>query len=241
LTPSQVAELGQADLVVYLGGFAPAVDAAVAAERPDNAYDVAADARLLPLPDDHDHDHDHGDEHEHGIDGKDPHFWLDPIRLADVGDALAERLAELDPAGAAGFARNADALRADLTALDEQFRAGTTDCENRFLVVSHEAFGYLGQEYDFDQVGIAGINPDQEPSAGTLAEISDFVTDNGISTVYSEVLVSPAVAQTIAAEAGAEVRVLDPIEGITDASAADDYLGLMAANLAELRAGQPCR
>jgi zinc transport system substrate-binding protein len=253
LTPSQVAGLGEADLVVYLGGFAPAVDTAVEAQAQDRAFDVGPSARLTIAVGEHDHEHEDGEhedgehedgEHEDGeggIDGMDPHFWLDPMRVADVGDALADRLAAVDPARAAEFEANADALRADLTGLDERFRAGTTDCSNRFLVVSHEAFGYLGQAYDFEQVGIAGINPDQEPSAGTLARISDFVRDKGIATVYSEVLVSPAVAQTVAQEAGVELRVLDPIEGLTDASAATDYVGLMEANLAELRAGQPCR
>ena len=61
-----------------------------------------------------------------------------------------------------------------------------------------------------------------------------------MSTIYYETLVSPDVARTVASEAGARTAVLDPIEGITDASAAQDYLGVMRANLAALRAGQPC-
>ena len=59
-------------------------------------------------------------------------------------------------------------------------------------------------------------------------------------TIYFETLVSPAVAETVARETGAQTRQLDPIEGLTDQSQGADYLELMRANLAGLRAGQQC-
>ena len=85
------------------------------------------------------------------------------------------------------------------------------------------------------------MNPDIEPDAATLRDLSAHVRDAGVSTVYSESLVSPALAETVAREAGARVAVLDPLEGITDASRGRDYLEVMRANLATLRAGQECR
>ena len=59
--------------------------------------------------------------------------------------------------------------------------------------------------------------------------------------IYTETLVSPAIAQTVARETGASTAVLDPIEGLSDASAGKDYLGVMRANLATLTKGQSCR
>lgn len=235
LNPQDVAAVADADLVVYLGGFQPAVDDAVASEAGDRAFDVAPDARLDLTGVEEEADGDHA-----GEEVTDPHFWLDPTRLADVGDALADRLAEADPEGADGYAANAAAFRRDLEALDAELAAGLSACANTDIVTSHQAFGYLAQRYGLTQVGITGLSPEAEPDAATIARVADFVTENKVATIYYETLVSPAVAETVAAETGAATAVLDPLEGIGDASAAQDYLGVMRANLAALKDGQPC-
>ena len=250
LSPRDVASLSEADVVVYLSGFQPAVDDAVSSQAADAGFDVASKARLdlEGTEDEHGHEGEehaeeegHAEEEEHAEEhGTDPHFWLDPTRLADVGDAIAERLAQASPANAATFTANAAALRTDLTALDGEFEAGLVQCTNKNLVTSHQAFGYLAQRYGLTQVGITGLSPEAEPDAATIADVTDFVRANKVTTIYYETLVSPAVAQTVASETGAKTAVLDPLEGISDASAAQDYLGVMRANLAALRAGQPC-
>jgi zinc transport system substrate-binding protein len=219
LTPRDVAELADADLVVYLSGFQPAVDTAVA-EQASTSYDVADAA---------------------GLAAKDPHFWLDPVRLADVAGTVADRLAQLSPDHAETFRRNASTLRADLMALDADYATGLAHCASSDLVTSHAAFGYLARRYGLTQRGITGLRPEDEPSPGDLAEIADFVTAHDVRTIYSETLVSPAVAKTLARETGAGTAVLDPIEGLDGASAGADYLAVMRANLATLRAGQGCR
>ena len=218
LTPRDVAELADADLVVYLSGFQPAVDTAVT-EQASTSYDVAGAADL---------------------DAKDPHFWLDPVRLADVADTLADRLAQLSPDDAASFRSNASALRADLMQLDADYATGLASCASTDLVTSHAAFGYLAEKYGLTQRGITGLRPEDEPSPGALAEIADFVTAHDVRTIYSETLVSPAVAKTLARETGVRTAVLDPIEGLDDASAGADYLAVMRTNLATLRDGQVC-
>ena len=170
----------------------------------------------------------------------DPHFWLDPRRYADVADALAEELAEIDEAGADTFTANAESLRLELESLDGEWAMGTASCESRDLVTSHNAFGYLADRYDFTQLGITGLTPEDEPSPEALAAAADFVRDNAVRTIYFETLVSPAIAQTVAAEAGVATAVLDPLEGLTDESAGGDYLEVMRANLETIRAGQAC-
>jgi zinc transport system substrate-binding protein len=245
LAPRDVAALSDADLLVYLSGFQPAVDDALTATTGVEALDVkeAADLSLTYAPDDHSDDH-VGDQHatEDGSAGgtPDPHFWLDPLRLAAVGNALAARLAEVDPDGADTYAANARTLTQELTALDGELTAGLASCAIKDLVTSHDAFGYLADRYGFTQVGISGLSPDDEPDPRELAELAGFVREHGVTTVYSEVLVSPAIAETVARETGASTAVLDPLEGITDASAGDDYLQVMAANLQTLRTGQSC-
>lgn len=241
LAPRDVAMLTEADLVVHLVGMQPAVDDAVAAADVE-AFDVtqAADLSLTYRPGAHEDEHPDDEGGEEGEETVDPHFWLDPLRLAAVGEAVAERLAEVDPAGAQEYTAGAEDLTAELTALDAELAAGLSDCRVPVLVTSHNAFGYLADRYGFEQIGISGLSPDDEPDPRTVAEVAELVQERGVTTVYSETLVDPAVAQTVADEAGAQVAVLDPLEGLTDASAGDDYPSVMRANLEVLRAGQDC-
>lgn len=219
LTPRDVAEISEADLVVVLDGFQPAVDTAVEGQAPDTSLDVAPAADL---------------------EAGDPHFWLDPLRLADVADAVAERLVEMDPEGAQTFGDNAADLRADLEALDGELSAGLAGCESTDLVTSHDAFGYLAQRYGLTQVGVAGLSPEAEPQPGALAEVTDYVSEHGVTTIFTETLVSPEISEAVAAETGASSAVLDPLEGLTDESAGDDYLEVMRSNLDALREGLRC-
>ena len=259
LAPQDVAAVAEADLLVYLKGFQPALDEAAESEARDSAWDAgqAGDLTLTAEPDeDEEHAGEEGAEGEHGAEGAedehageeehgeegivDPHFWLDPVRLAGVGDALAERLAEVDPDGAAMYEDNAAALRADLEELHAEMEAGLADCAVDTLVTSHDAFGYLASRYGFEVIGISGLSPSQEPEPAQLAEIAELVRERGVTTVYTETLVDPAVAETVAAEAGVQTAVLDPLEGLTDESAGEDYLEVMRANLATLQEGQSC-
>ncbi|QXG76370.1 metal ABC transporter substrate-binding protein [Modestobacter sp. L9-4] len=245
LTPGDVAATAGADLVVYLPTLQPSVDAAVDQQAGDHAFDAgaAADLDLVYSPE---HGDEHaGDEHAGGDDPgdgavTDPHFWHDPMRMAAVGDALAERLGAVDPAGAAVYTANAAALRQQLDALDTEFRTGLATCASRDIVTSHSAFGYLAEAFGLHQVGISGLAPDEEPAPSALTGATAFVREHGVSTIYFETLVSPAVADTVARETGAQTRQLDPIEGLTDASQGTDYLQVMRSNLASLRAGQQC-
>ena len=105
--------------------------------------------------------------------------------------------------------------------------------------MSHEAFGYLAQQYDFTQIGIAGLTPEAEPSPARIAEVAELVRANGVTTIYYETLVDPKVAQTLAAETGATTAILDPLEGLPEGSTGD-YVTVMQANLAQVRTGQGC-
>jgi zinc transport system substrate-binding protein len=245
LTPRQVGRVATADLVVYERGFQPAVDAAVAQEARGRAFDVSPAARLdLAAPTEdggHEHTNDAGaptDAHAPGT--RDPHFWLDPLRFADVADAIAAQLAARDHGNAAAYEANARAFRATMVGLDEDFSGGLAHCRVRDLVTSHAAFGYLAERYGLHQEAISGLDPEAEPDPATLARVAAHVRDSGATTVYAETLVSKAVARTLARETGARLAVLDPLEGITDESAGHDYPTVMRANLATLRAGQEC-
>jgi zinc transport system substrate-binding protein len=164
----------------------------------------------------------------------DPHVWLDPVRFEAVVAAIGR---EMDDQG------TARRLVARLDALDREFRAGLAHCRQRNIVTSHEAFGYLADRYGLIQVPISGISPEAEPTPRDLQHVVDVVRETRATTVFTEPLVSPRLADTVASETGASTAVLDPIEGLTQAEEAkgDDYFSLMRRNLAALQEGLACR
>jgi len=222
LSAAQVAEISQADLVLYVKGFQPAVDDAVAQQAADRSIDVTSTLQLLAGPE-----------------GADPHVWLDPTNMSKIGTAIAERLATIEPDKAATFAKNSSNLTTSMTSLTSAFTTGLASCKTKSLVVSHDAFGYLAKAFGFTQVGISGLNPEAEPSPARMRDVAEVITANNVSTIYYETLVDPKVAQTIADETGASAVMLDPLEGLAPNSTGD-YVSVMKANLAALKKGQVC-
>lgn len=225
LTVDQMATLVDADLVIYLKGFQPAVDEAVAQQvDSDKVLDVSQVRPLLT---------DAGGQ-------PDPHLWLDPTRYSEVADAVARTLSGLAPDRRAQFQRNAKSLAAELTTLDREYSDALAECEREEIVVSHAAYGYLAARYRVDQVAIAGLSPDQEPTPRRLAEVAEVARKHQTTVIFFETLVSPKLAQTLAREVGAKAMVLDPIEGLAPGSR-DDYFTVMRRNLAGLRDALGCR
>lgn len=237
LKPRQIADVQTADLVVYQRDFQAAVDTAVdQADRPaENVLDIA---EIVESEGEH-QDEGHEEEgHEHG--DVDPHTWLDPRTMMTVTREVAKRLSDTDPDHADAFVANADRLVGELEQLDGDFEAGLKTCRSRTIVTSHAAFHYLAERYDLTQVAIAGIDPSNEPSPAQLADISDLVEREGISTIFTEELVSPAIADTVARETGATTATLDPVEGLGSGTSDETYLTLMKGNLEAIRKANDC-
>jgi zinc transport system substrate-binding protein len=222
--------------VVTLPGVAPAIDDALADLSTNAVLDVSTAADLVTAGEHGVHagdgaavDHDHGDD-------LDPHFWLDPSRLAAVGDAVAEALARVAADDGDDFRSRAAALRGELEQLDADMARDLATCRDRTIVTSHTAFGYLAERYGFEQVGVLGLSSEGEPSAKDVADAVDRVRELGLATVYVEAGADRDVADAVAKEAGARVAELDPIEREPDG----DYVSAMRSDLAALVAGQRC-
>ncbi|NLE98077.1 MAG: zinc ABC transporter substrate-binding protein [Propionibacterium sp.] len=240
LRPSQIADIGTADLVVYLDGFQPAVDDAVGQAGHDRVLDVTDAADLIEAHDDHDHDdHDH-DDHDHDHGDHDPHFWQDPERMAQVGRAIAEELGATYPEHAEQFRQGADALAEEMVALDDEYRTGLAECTRSEFVTSHQAFGYLADRYGLTEIAISGLSPEAEPSPARIADVHHLAEEHGITTIFFETLTSPAVAEAIAGDLGVATAILDPLEGVSENSPGDDYPSIMRANLEALRVANDC-
>jgi zinc transport system substrate-binding protein len=166
--------------------------------------------------------------------GEDPHIWLNPARFSQAVERIARQVR-----GAGAVHRLID----DLKHLDAEFRTGLTDCERDVIVTTHAAFGQLARRYGLRELSLAGRTPEAEPSPRELEELIDEVRASGVTTVFAEPLVSDAVAETVAREAGVTVATLDPIEGLSEErlEAGEDYLSVMRSNLAALRRALGCR
>ncbi|ROP29573.1 metal ABC transporter substrate-binding protein [Couchioplanes caeruleus] len=237
LTVRQVAEIGDAALVVHLKGFQPAVDQAVA-QQSKRGFDAGGEVELLAAGE-HGAGEEHGgSEEEHAEGGIDPHVWLDPARYATIADALAVRLGTIDPEHAAAYTERARTLHAELDALHAEYAAKLKTCARREFVTSHTAFHYLADRYSLKEIGITGISPEAEPSPQRLAEVTAQAKATGATTIFFETLVSPKVAETVAREVGVGTAVLDPIEGVDQPGA--DYFSVMRANLTALATALGC-
>lgn len=246
LSVAQTALVADADLVLLEAALQPVVADAVEQNGSGAVLDVEDVVELVPAAEEHDHEdagledegHEEEGHEEHG--DEDPHFWLDPLLLADLADAVAEELGEIDPGNAEDFTANAAQVRTDLEALDQAWTAGLAQCERDTVVVSHDAFGYLAR-YGLDFHGIAGLSPDSEPTPADLGALQELIRTEGITTVFTETLAPRALSETLAEDAGVDTAVLDPIEGLTEEGAGTDYVALMEANLAALQEANGCR
>ncbi|MDR1193217.1 MAG: metal ABC transporter substrate-binding protein [Peptococcaceae bacterium] len=201
---------------------------------------IAEASEGVPLLAGH-HDHDDEDEAEdedEEEEGYDPHVWLDPARAKIVMENIRNAFTQADPANQAVYEANYERYAAELDELDKTFRDTLAPLPNKDIIVAHEAFGYLCAAYGLNQVPIEGLSPDSEPDPARMAEIIDFARERQIKVIFFEELVSPKVAETIAAATGAATAVLNPIEGLSDEeqAAGEDYFSLMRQNLAALTA-----
>ena len=156
--------------------------------------------------------------------------------------AFADRLAHRRP-GPRGpdYAANARAFQARLAALDGEFRTGLAPLRQPTIVTSHNAFGYLAQRYGLSQVGITGLSPEAEPEPAKLGRRRRPASRRTTSPRSTPRRWSaPRSPTPWPGRPGARVATLDPIEGLTDSSAGQDYFAVMRSNLAALRAGQGC-
>lgn len=263
LTPQQTAAVKAADLVVYQSKLQASLDEAVEQQSPKNVLD-SADFLELRLAnqsdhaeahedgdedaDDHADEHNHSDqedndadEHNHSDHGKyDPHVWLNPLNVSEIGDKIAETMAKIDPKNADTYKANAATLDNQMKSLDSDFDAGLANCEIKTFITNHAAFGYLAHRYHLEHIGISGLSTEEEPSPARIEEIHKLATASKVTTIFYEQAVSSKVAETIASDLGLDTDVLDPVETLSDKSKGKDYAEVMRSNLTSLKKANRC-
>jgi len=167
----------------------------------------------------------------------DPHFWLDPVIMQRIVNAIKDAYVRVDPVSKSYYEANAAAYVAQLEALNQKYQTALAGYTRRTIVTSHDAFSYMARRYGLEVIFIAGLSPEAEPSAQQLAEITRLVKERGIKYIFFETLVSPRLAETVAKEVGAHTLVLNPLEGLTsqEMQSGKSYISVMEENLANLK------
>lgn len=182
----------------------------------------------------HADDEHEGDEHEDGHDHgpEDPHVWFDPVRMAEGARVLADHVAEV-AGDDADWAARGEQVAGELEALDAEVREvlSAVPEECRRLVTNHDNLRYLANRYDLEVVGtvVPGSTTGVEPSARDFAQLAATVREEGVPAIFAETIQSTELADSLAAEVGRDVAV---VELYTDSlgapgSGAETYPGMM--------------
>src|SRR5579864_539604 len=175
--------------------------------------------------------------------GMDPHVWNDPILAEQEVTNIKNALEKADPTNTQYYENNANAYITKLAALDNSIKSGLLHCKKDTFVSFHNAFNYFSNRYGVHDVWITGIAPEEDVPPQDIQKIIQIAKDKGVKVIFSEDLVDPRLANTLADEVGAQVLVLSPLEGInqTEQQEGITYLDKWYQNLHNLRIALECQ
>ncbi|MBD3109950.1 zinc ABC transporter substrate-binding protein [Bacillus sp. AGMB 02131] len=118
----------------------------------------------------------------------DPHLWFNVEYWIESAKVIRDELIELDEDHKEDYEKNAEEYIAKMEELDEYVKEqiATIPKENRVLVTAHDAFGYFGDAYDIQVMGLQGISTESEVGSKDVSELRDFLVENKIKAVFVE-------------------------------------------------------
>ena len=235
--PSDLMKLSSADVFVYIGAeLEPWADDILRSVKNPNLHVVEASKGLSLIG----HEEE-VEKHNHGV--RDPHIWLDFTTDKKIIDRIAEVLSQIDPDRRAIFQENADIYKQKLDALDDEYRKGLDQCDQKTIVLGgHAAFGYLARRYNLSQISLYGLSPDSKPTPRQLIDVINFVKEREIRSIFFEINVSSELAHVIAEKTGAKTLVLNPGASLprNQDHSGITFLSIMKKNLESLKNGLRC-
>jgi zinc transport system substrate-binding protein len=243
--PEDVLNVARADIFIYtskeMEPWAGKLVSGVANSGKPLQLEAGSGARYLETAGGADADHHHDGAHG-GT--RDPHIWLDIRNAMVMVDNIAKALAESAPARKELFLANAAAYKKQLAALENRFKTGLAVCNSReFIHGGHYAFAYLADCYQLKYISAFGVSAESEPTPGKLVDLVNTIRRHNLHYIFYEELLSPRIAQTVAAETGVKLLKLHGVHNLTrdELNGGASYLSLMEQNLANLRTGLECR
>lgn len=246
-TQKDMMGLADSDLFFYIGlGLEGFVENAEKTMKNEHVKMVAT-AEAIPdemLDEGHsDEGHDEDAEHdEHGHEGHDhrgidPHVWISPLLSVELATSIKDALIASKPEMKDEFEKNFEQLKVELVELDSKFKEMASTVPSKTFFVSHASFGYLADSYGMEQVAIAGLNSQSEPSQKQLAQIVKEAKNHNIHYVLFEQNVSSKLTNVVRKEIGAESLMLHNLGVLTvdDVKNNEDYFSLMEQNIETLK------
>lgn len=204
--PQDLKTISSAKVFVYNGlGMESWADKAVKAAAKDNLINVEASKGGVPIKNE-----DPDEIAEHGA--YDPHLWLSlqgaELEAANIRDALIQA----SPENKQYFEDNYNKFKSQLDGLLTEYNEKFKTTGSRTIVTGHAAFAYFCRDFHLQQKSVEDTFASGEPTPAKLAELTEFVKDNHVKTVFTEDLVSPAVSETLAKEGGADTKQIYTME-----------------------------
>ncbi|MET2953087.1 zinc ABC transporter substrate-binding protein ZnuA [Vibrio harveyi] len=207
LRPSDVQKVAAADLVIWYGhDLEPFLEKVVTDRGNTLTLSQIPGLSLREFGSEHSHDH---DGHDHGT--HDPHFWLGVETVQQVANAIAHKLAEVDPVHTDTYANNLKKFEVKLNATDSEIKQQLAPVKDKGYFVFHDAYGYFEERYGLNQMGHFTVSPDRKPGAKTLIRIRKTLGTGDVACVFSEPQFTPAVIESVMRGSDVRSGVLDPL------------------------------
>ena len=209
----------------------------------DHAFEVAReipDTRLIEYAGHgHDHGHDHDDDHGHDHGEHDPHVWFDIDLWISAVDIVTDRIVQLDPANEDEYRSNAADYIEDLREADRYAaqRFDEISQEQRVLITSHDAFGYLGRRYGIETLGVSGLSTEDEAGIAEIEELAELIADRGIPTIFQEDIADDqavvALTEAVSARGGSVVVSDEALhsDALGESGEAQTFIGAFRSNV----------
>jgi zinc transport system substrate-binding protein len=235
---NDILRLKESDIFVYNGaGMEPFVDKLINSGEYNNVrfVETTKGIDLIQTNDVHQKPDDHT--------AYNPHVWLDPILAKHQVMIIKDAIITADPNNKKYYEDNANAYGAKLDELNLKIQLELSVCKKDTFMPFHDAYSYFADRYGLQVFPLSGVSPESEVTATDLREFVDFIQKNEIKTIYSEEMVDPKLANTLAEEANAQVLIFSPLEGLTDKEMMDGitYLDKMSENVQNLKIGLECQ
>ena len=233
-TPKDVIKIINSDIFLYMG--AGLDDFLVRFRDEKLAYDLSSG---LISEEDSD-EHNHHDEHAHE-EHADAHYWLDIDLYIKVVDKISNILIKADKTNTLLYKNRALNYIADLKKLKSSYKYSLSECKRDTIVVNHNAYAYLGQEYNFKIHSLSGKSSHSRASAKNMKQAIEYLKSVKNPTVFGEPFGNSNALKMVATESNAEVKILETLANITKNQEDENYISLMEKNLVLLMKALDCK
>ncbi|MEI3280592.1 MAG: metal ABC transporter substrate-binding protein [Eubacterium ramulus] len=245
LTAADMKLLSKADVFIVNGGGIESFLSDVAESYPDLKIVQACDGIDLlesaegtgeshnDLSSNTDADHDDHDHSEHSHGDENAHVWMNLADYQIQVQNICNGLSEADSAHAEQYAKNAQTYQGKVQELQQEAAELASQIASQPVVIFHEAYEYIVQEYGLQLAGEMNLDEERQVSAGEVADILHSIEDNHVSVVLAEELYGTDMGEMVAKQSGVKVVYLDTLT--RGDYSADSYLEGMRSNIEQLK------